>query len=114
MSLGWTVARRLPGAGTSPEAVRSRRSGFAGGPGIDREGVDAAPCEGAERIINEAMAGDPAQAFEASTDDADREVPAFTRAGMACMQVAVVLDLEPIGLERGREAGFDFDGCHAE
>lgn len=69
------------------------------GPGVDREGVDATSHQRLERIINEAMPGDAGQAFEAPAHHDDAEVPAFARAGMAGVQVAVVLNLEAFRLQ---------------
>lgn len=52
--------------------------------------MDAARHPLAQTIIHKAMSGDPAQAGEGRADEADMEVPALARAGMAGMQVAVV------------------------
>jgi hypothetical protein len=54
-------------------------------------------------IIHEAVPRHAAAAREARTGDAHAEMPAFARAGMPGMQVAVVLHLDPgLGCSAGR------------
>lgn len=47
-----------------------------------------------ERIINEAMPGQPPHAPETLAHDVDAEMPAFFGTCMACVQMAVVIDPE--------------------
>jgi len=56
-----------------------------------------------ECIINEAMSGHARQAFEAWADDTHGEVSALARAGMAGVQMAVVLDLDELGFQHVQE-----------
>lgn len=73
-------------------------SGFARGPGVDREGVDAAAADQRlHAIINEAMPRDPREAVETRADDEDAEVASFLGAGMSGMQVTVIAHLETLG-----------------
>ena len=62
--------------------------------GVDCQGVDAARHQGLQGIIYEAMAVDPAEAFEPGAGDGDAEMAPLARAGMAGVQVAVVDDSE--------------------
>ena len=88
-------------------------SGLSRRMGLDGQGMDAARDQRVKCIINEAMPGHTRQALETQADDAYREVPAFARAGMAGMQVAVILHLEQIGLQRGLQLAPDVVGGHA-
>jgi len=85
-------------------AARSARLRNAG---VDRQGVDAARHQGVQGIIYEAMAGDPAEAFEARAGDGDAEVTSLARAGVAGMQVAVVDDDKRVGRERSAQRRLD-------
>ena len=53
------------------------------------------------------MPGNPRKAFEALAGDGDAEVPAFPSAGMAGVQVAVVLNRERFRRERVAQGRFD-------
>src|SRR3982751_2047992 len=57
---------QLPGGAVRSSGLRSA--------GVDRQGVDAARHQGAQGIIYEPMAGDPAEALEAGARDRDAEV----------------------------------------
>ena len=78
--------------------------------GVDRQGVDAARHQGVQGIIYEAMAVDPAEAFEAGAGDRDAEVASLARPRMAGVQVAVVDDDERLRSERGSQGRLDV-GC---
>ena len=84
-------------------AVRARR---ARGRRWPARGCPAGISE-AQGIIHEAMPRHARQAGEALARDAHAEVPAFARAGVAGVQVAVVLHLERGRLQRSAQRGFD-------
>src|SRR5665213_1179777 len=71
-------------------------SGFFRDAGVDGQSVDSTRHQGVQRIIYEAVPGNAGQAFEARADDADAEVAALARAGMAGVEMAVVRDLEAL------------------
>ena len=66
-----------------------------------------------EAIINEAMPGHPREAIEAIADDPHREMAALARAGVAGVQVAVVLDREAGRLQTGCERPFEIGRADA-
>ncbi len=88
-------------------------SGFGRDSGVDGEGVNSTRHQGVQRIIYEAMPGDAAEAIEAPADDAHAEVPSFTGACVAGVQMAVVLHLELGGRQGCSERGFDLGRRHA-
>ena len=65
-----------------------------------------------QRIIHKAMSSYSAQAGEARAGQHHAEMSALARTGMAGMQVAVVVDLQRGGGERGLQAIVDLGGGH--
>ena len=66
--------------------------------------------QGPEGIIYEAMAGDAAEVFEARAGDLDAEMAAIPSAGVAGVQVAVVLHRERFRSEGKLQRRFDLGG----
>ena len=95
-------------------AARARGSGFVRHSGVDGEGVDSSRHQGVQGIIYEAVAGNRRQAFETRAGDADAEMTAFTRPGMADMKMAVVLDLQRRRRQRGAQRRLDVRGGDAQ
>jgi hypothetical protein len=100
----------LPWRRLAPAFVERVGSTFAGGAGIDGQGVDAAWNQGVQGIIYEAMPLQPGLADEAFADNSDAEVTALARTGVAGMQVAVILHFQRFGLQGFAQCGFDLAG----
>ena len=81
------------------ETKQKQFSGFVRRAGIDGERVYALGHPGAKGIIHEAMAGNSGHSRESGADDAQIEVGAGARAGVARVGGAVVHQFERDGLE---------------
>lgn len=90
--------------------IRVKDSGFAGGAGVDGEGVNATRNQGVEGIIYEAMTLQTGRVDEAFAHDPHAEMAAFTGPRMARVQVAVVLHFQQLGLQCGTQCVVDFLG----
>jgi len=102
---GERALRAAPGAG-----ALNASSDF-GGPGIDRERVNALGHQWGDGIIYEPMAAQPGQTAERLGLDTNAEMPPFACAGMPCMEVAVVLNFKPQRRQRvAQGAGNVFAG----
>ena len=81
--------RRIAGQASSAGAGR-----FAGRERGQREGMNAAGHPLGDGIIHKAMSRRPGEVFEARTHEMDAEMAAFASAGVAGVQVAVVVHFE--------------------
>jgi hypothetical protein len=82
-------------------------SGFARRASVDGKGVNALRSQRTEAIIYEAMPGDARQSAEAFADKPNMEVAPLACPSVARVQMAVVADLELVGLQATAQCRFD-------
>jgi len=75
--------------------------------GLDGQGVDARLDQALQGIIHKAVPGHPRESLKACADDSHGVVTAFSSAGMAGVEVAVILNRQFRRLQGGSQRGLN-------